>query len=726
MITRIITPSARQQASHGPVTGASRRPAASAQSGLMAAKLRIVPATVALAVLFAALGLTLIGISLNGTNRLSWLSILLSATGVVYLAVPLVGAAILRAQPGSRTGWIFLVSGAAVPVSAGLSALADALAQTGRAAAGSWVYLVQTPFAVLGVPVMATFGILAFPDRGSDSGVDTRRRRVLGRVYAVELAVLLVWGLLTPDTNGLPPGLHNPIGVPGADALVLSILVLGPLSLLACASLAGFARRDTGPYAPALRAAARVSFVVPAAYLACVVVGFTSGDTAPVAVLENCAALTLGIAAWFGIARYGLFNTRAVLTRALVYGFLSLVLVAVYLATVVTLDLFIGGLLPQVVAAGVAALAVLPLRDLAQRRINKLVYGLRDDPAAVFARLGDRLDAAGAPEDILPAAARTVAEALRLPYVAIEVGGETLCRYGRALPGGTEALPLPFAGETIGHLVLQTRDDGAFSPTERRLLADLARQVAVAARAVALTQALQASRHRLVAAREEERRRLRRDLHDGLGPTLAGIALGIDTVRRALPKAGTPDNTETPNAETPNAETPKTSVAGLLGTLREATEAAVGDIRRIVYDLRPPILDELGLAGAVREQAVRLGAASIDVPETLPALPAAVEVAAYRIAVEALTNAARHAPGTPVSVQLAVNGRLELSIADGGTGLPDGYRAGVGLTSMRERAAELGGSCVVSRRTPRGTLVRAEFPLPEFPLPEFPLPEEIV
>jgi signal transduction histidine kinase len=396
-----------------------------------------------------------------------------------------------------------------------------------------------------------------------------------------------------------------------------------------------------------------------------------------------------------------------VLTRALVYGFLSLVLVAVYLAMVVTLDLFIGGLLPQVVAAGVAALAVLPLRDLAQRRINQLVYGLRDDPAAAFARLGDRLDAAGAPEDILPAAARTVAEALRLPYVAIEVGGETLCRYGRELPGGTEALPLPFAGETIGHLVLQTRGSGDSSadlaPTERRLLADLARQVAVAARAVALTQALQASRHRLVAAREEERRRLRRDLHDGLGPTLAGIALGIDTVRRALPGSEPPAAMPAPDA----------TVTDLLGTLREATEAAVGDIRRIVYDLRPPILDELGLAGAVREQAVRLGAASVDVPETLPALPAAVEVAAYRIAVEALTNAARHAPGTPVSVQLAVNGRLELRVADGGAGLPDGYRAGVGLTSMRERAAELGGSCVVSRRTPCGTLVHAEFPLPE-------------
>lgn len=545
----------------------------------MASKLRlVVSATVTLAVLFAAVGVALIG-----TGHLSWLSILISVTAVVYLAVAFVGAAILRTQPHSRTGWIFLISGTAAPIASALNAAADVGAQVGRIDAASWIYLAQIPFALLSVPLMATFGILLFPDRR----LDTRRRRVLGRVFAVELLVLLVWALLSLESIDVP-GLYNPIGVPGADALVISILLVGPLSLLACISLWRFARRDTGPYTPALRTAARVSFVVPVSYIACVIAGFTSGDTAPIAVLENCAAIALGAAAWIGIARHGLFNTRAVLNRALVYGFLSLALVAVCLIVVVSLGLFFGGLVPQVVAAVMAALAVLPLRDLVQRRINQLVYGFRDDPAAAFARLGDRLDAAGVPEDILPAAVRTVAEALRLPYVAIEVGGEVLCRHGRAVPGETEALPLPFAGETIGHLMLQTRSDGDFSADERRLLADLTKQVAVAARAVVLTQALQSSRQRLVTTREEERRRLRRDLHDGLGPTLAGIALGVDTVRRATPPDG--------------------SIAELLVRLREATESAVDDIRRLVYDLRPPILDELGgyvLKGAEPETILR-------------------------------------------------------------------------------------------------------------------------
>jgi signal transduction histidine kinase len=648
---------------------------------MTSAKVRVVSTVAVYVAVFSAVA----GLALIGTGRLSGLSILLAVVAAIYLAVVFVGVAILRADPRSPTGWVFLISGTATMISSLLGGASDAAVGLGRPVVGSWLSVVNTPFAVLGVPLMATFGILLFPDRR----LGTRGRRILARVYAAELFLLLIWGTFSTNATDIE-GITNPLAVPAADGLVLTILILGPLSLFACVSLWRFARADTGPHAPALRASARVAFVVPAAYLACVVAGFTTGNTAAITTLEYCAAIALGVTAWAGIVRHGLFDTRAVLSRTLVYVFLSLVLAAIYLLVVVGLGLVVGGLVPQVAAAVTAALAVLPLRDLAQRRINQLVYGLRDDPAAAFARLGDRLNAAGAPDDMLPAAARTVAEALRLPYVAIEAGGETLCAYGRELPGGSESLELPFAGEAVGHLVFQTRAEGGLSVDERRLLSGLTRQVAVAARAVLLTEALQGSRHRLVAAREEERRRLRRDLHDGLGPTLAGIALGIDTVRRGSP--------------------PGSATADLLATLRQATEGAVDDIRRIVYDLRPPILDELGLAGAVREQAVRLGAADIDVPDTLPVLPAALEVAAYRIAVEALTNAARHAPGAQVSVRLAVNGRLELSVTDHGAGLPEGYRAGVGLTSMRERAAELGGECVVSRRDPHGTSVRAEFP----------------
>ncbi|HXV56688.1 MAG TPA: ATP-binding protein, partial [Gaiellaceae bacterium] len=149
---------------------------------------------------------------------------------------------------------------------------------------------------------------------------------------------------------------------------------------------------------------------------------------------------------------------------------------------------------------------------------------------------------------------------------------------------------------------------------------------------------------------------------------------------------------------------------------RAEIQAAVGDVRRLVYDLRPPALDELGLAGALRQEGERLATSfrslRLDVhADDLADLPAAIEVAAYRISVEAMTNAARHAGAQTCTVRITDNGALELEITDDGRGLPDDYRAGVGIASMRERAEELGGTCEIERVDDRGTRVRASLPL---------------
>jgi signal transduction histidine kinase len=208
---------------------------------------------------------------------------------------------------------------------------------------------------------------------------------------------------------------------------------------------------------------------------------------------------------------------------------------------------------------------------------------------------------------------------------------------------------------------------------------------------------LQRARETLVAAREDERLRLRRDLHDGLGPTLAGAALKVEAAENLL-------------ASDP------TAAGELLERSRAEIQVAVSDVRRLVYGLRPPALDELGLVGALREQGERLsvGSARIEVeveaPETLTTLPAAVEVAAYRIALEAMTNAARHARAGTCRVALRVDGALELVISDDGDGLPDVFRAGVGIASMKERAEELGGTCSIRRTGRRGTTVHARLP----------------
>jgi two-component system, NarL family, sensor kinase len=233
---------------------------------------------------------------------------------------------------------------------------------------------------------------------------------------------------------------------------------------------------------------------------------------------------------------------------------------------------------------------------------------------------------------------------------------------------------------------------------DHRLLADFARQAGIAAHAVRLTADLQASQERLVTAREKERRRLRRDLHDGLGPHLASQALTLDAARSLLHKD------------------PAAADAVLI-ELREQTQQAVADIRRIVNDLRPPALDDRGLAEALREHAARYAhtglRVTIDAPGRLPPLTAAVDLAAYRIAAEAVTNTARHARARRCSVSLtadAAAGLIRLEVRDDGCGLPPSYQPGMGLASMRARASELGGRCSVESQPGMGTCVIAQLP----------------
>jgi signal transduction histidine kinase len=247
--------------------------------------------------------------------------------------------------------------------------------------------------------------------------------------------------------------------------------------------------------------------------------------------------------------------------------------------------------------------------------------------------------------------------------------------------------------------VLSPRSPGeGFSDADRSLLEDLARQAEVAVHAVRLTTDLQHSRERLVATREEERRRLRRDLHDGLGAQLAGLNVQAGTLRRLIPSD--PDAADE-----------------LVVELRDELQGAIADIRRLVYDLRPPALDDLGLGESLRRLADRYGSEDgslrvvVEAPEDLPDLPAAVEVAIYRIAQEALTNAARHARARTCVVRLAVDGDVVLEIVDDGVGIPAERSAGVGLSSMHERASELGGSCTVEAVTEGGTRVQVLLPL---------------
>ena len=433
------------------------------------------------------------------------------------------------------------------------------------------------------------------------------------------------------------------------------------------------------------------------------------------------SALAVPVFTCVAILRYRLYDIDIIINRTLVYGTLTACIVGIYVLAVGGLGVLFearGNLAVSLLATGVVAVLFQPLRGRLQRAVNRLMYGERDDPYAVISRLGKRLEATLAPEAVLPTIAETIAQALKLPYAAIllkEGGGFRSAAAHGSPTSEPETLPLMYQREEIGRLVIAARAPGEeFSPADRRLLGDLARQAEVAVHAVRLTADLQRSRERLVATREEERRRLRRDLHDGFGPTLASLALGLNAARKLMASNELQDADE------------------VLVRLEQETEGTVADVRRLIYGLRPPALDELGLMAAIRRQAESQGMTSapmdtrpdeyrddelvfrMEAPEELPPLPAAVEVAAYRIIQEALTNVARHAGAKTCCIRLAVDetsDALQLEVTDDGVGMPEGRHAGVGLSSMRERAVELGGICDVKSLPTGGTHVLARLPL---------------
>jgi signal transduction histidine kinase len=415
--------------------------------------------------------------------------------------------------------------------------------------------------------------------------------------------------------------------------------------------------------------------------------------------LFAAALLVLPVGTAVAILKYRLYEIDLVVNRALVYGALTVCVVASYVLVVGLIGAMLsdrGDLVLSLVVTGVVAVCFQPLRERVQRFVNQLMYGERDDPYVALARLGRRLETSLGADAVLPTVVETIGQTLKLQYVALTLADSDDVPAVYGSPDSTPlGFPLVHQGIAVGELRLAPRAGEQLRVADRRLIADLVPQVAAAAHAVALAQALQTANRRLVELREEERRRIRRDLHDGLGPALAGLTFTLDAVR----------NLSVSDLERANA---------LLASATEQTQAMIGDVRRLIYGLRPPALDELGLVGSLRGLASREGspttAITVTAPDPLPPLPAAVEVAAYRIVQEALTNVARHAGARFCTVRLALERDvLLLEVADDGNGM-DQRGIGVGLQTMQERATELGGSFQVTSTPGAGTTVTARLP----------------
>jgi signal transduction histidine kinase len=630
----------------------------------------------------------------------------------LLLAVP--GALLLRRAPRNAVSWVVAGTGLfwAVDglVSAWLTYAVMSDPPLPGASAAFWFVSRLGAWLLLGLPLL----LLLYPDGRLPAG----RWRTVSIVSLACTAALPVLLLITPSDiadrrSGQPvPAAYraldlDPTSLPLPDEVLLPLLqVAFPLVALGVlVPLAVVAHRLREAAAEDRR---RMRWLLWAGVVdALVMLGALAFPTSTVSYDLALAVGLTGLAITLGILRPRAVDIDRLLGATLVYGGLAVGVVLLDLAVLAGAGSLLGDsfgkenatLLTLLLVAGV----YVPLRAPLWRLVRRWVLGEREDPYRVVSELAWRLERSDGADEQLMAVAGAVADAFRSPYVGVEVdrvGARQLLAEHGERPAAVQSLPISYRGAEVGRLLLP-RDGVRASLVSRdeRLLADVVRQAAAAAHAGALAAELQQSREQLVTAREEERRRLRRDLHDGLGPSLGAVVLRIDTARN-LTTAG--------NAE---------EADRLLRQARSDVAAALADVRRLVNDLRPPALDDLGLAGAIRQQAERLlaprTAVTVEAAPDVEALPAAVEVAAYRIASEALANVARHAQAAVCRVDLHrdADRALVLTVTDDGVGIAPAASRGVGLLSLRERAAELGGSCSVQSPSDGGTVVRAVLPV---------------
>ena len=594
------------------------------------------------------------------------------AASIGALAFFVCGALLALQRPANPLSWVALTVGITESLTyvAGEYAVYALLTRPEDGLPlGDWAQWLAQVLWMPGYLLIPTLLLLLFPDGRPPS----RRWRPLVPATLVFIVCATVEWAVTPyEDMGEPvfrADVGNPVAAPGlASALEPVFFLVVPCVALSLLSVVVRVHRSAGVERQQLRwfgAGVAVALLLIVAGLA------LSEEFAPFAIGLALAVLPAAVAV--AVLRHGLWELGPAARRSVVAAALSATVLAVYgLATVL-----LGG--GEVVATAVVAILLLPLQGRLERFVNRLLYGDRDEPWVAVRRLGERLATPVAVDEI----AAEVSRALRLPRVSVFGPDDPV-----DAPAGTLALPLVFHGSLVGTLVAGGREVG---PADWRALEDLAPSLAASLHAGRLADDLRASRERIVTAREEERRRLRADLHDDVGPSLAMLALRLDAAASGTGGGATPE---------------------VLRELAGQTRDTLARVRQIVTDLRPAALADLGLEAALAEAVNQIHTARLDVPAPLGALPAATEVAAYRIVREALSNVVRHARATSCVVRLERSGdALAVSVSDDGRGISADGPRGVGLGSMAERADELGGTLEIATRPAfEGTRIVARLP----------------
>jgi signal transduction histidine kinase len=630
----------------------------------------------------------------------------------VNIGVPILGIVIVNKRPRNAIGWVFIIAGAALALASfgQAYALHVLVADPGSLPAGralAWLSNVLWPIPL----VCLTLLFLLFPT----GHLPSPRWRPVVWLVGVILVLLTTASLILATASWSDPfeGINVAAGSVGdiaRAAIVIAALAEIVALLLSVVSLVFRYRSSAGAERLQLK------WFVSAAAVAAVAfsVGFFF-DSAVVSAIVSISLVFLYVAIGIAMLKHNLYEIDLIINKTITYSAIAAFITAIYVIVVVVIGAFIGvteGV--SLIATAVVAVAFQPIRRRAQQIANRLVYGERATPYEVLSRFSEQVGETYSGEDILVRMARLLAEGTGAAsaVVWLRVGDEvrpaatwpTNGAMATAIPlladeppvvdGATASIPVRHQRELLGLLTVTKPPNELLSPVEEKLVADLAGQAGLVLANSRLIEDLRASRQRLVAAQDAERRRLERNLHDGAQQQLVALAVRLRLARTTASK----DLAEADR---------------MLGQLEGDVTDALENLRELARGVYPPLLADQGLAAAIEAQARRSPVPVHVEADGIGRYPQELETAVYFCTLEALQNAAKYAQASEVAVILHEDrGELELSIRDDGRGFDRAATPlGAGLQNMSDRLAALGGTLTVRSRPGAGTTIEGRVPV---------------
>jgi signal transduction histidine kinase len=628
--------------------------------------------------------------------------------GLEFLVFPIVGALIATRKPENAIGWLFCAAAIVLPLGQFGAAYGYHALDTnpGSLPGGVFLSLMSNTVWLPSIAFVTVFLLLLFPS-GRPA---TRSDAIVFRIAIVATAIAALGGLFEVNLFGAP-SITYPLGLKVPEAVgFLSFFGVVGITGCAVASVVSLVRRFRRSHGEERE---QLKWFVCAASLV-LVTWIPSNFFLPLwfSIASGVAVVALPLSVGIAILKYRLYDIDVVINRTVVYGALAVFITAVYVAIVVGIGALVGqagrsNVILSVLATAIVALAFQPMRHRTQRFANRLVYGQRATPYEVLSEFAERMGGTYAADDLLPRMARILAEGTGA------VRADVWLRIGRGLrpeatwpddaerraeiadePLPADLRPVTHQGELLGALSVEAKSGEVLSPVEEKLVADLASQAGLVLRNVRLIDDLKSSRQRLVAAQDEERRKIERNIHDGAQQQLVALAV---QQRLAASLIGKDDD----------------GARRMLEQLQIQTNEALDDLRDLARGIYPPLLADKGLVAALEAQARKAS-----VPVTVNAdgvgrYPQELESAVYFSCLEALQNVAKYADATSAQIDLADgDAGLRFSVTDDGVGFDaDATGYGTGLQGIADRLAAIGGTIDISSAPGRGTVLSGRLPI---------------